>query len=63
MQSSTFRENKEGAEELFEEYTKDVTTENLEKQLDQERNKGNRKWSAEQEELSKKMERMPTADI
>lgn len=52
MQSSTFRENKEGAEKLFEEYTKDVTTENLENKLDQERNKENRKWPAEQEELS-----------
>jgi hypothetical protein len=54
--------NEEDVEELVEEHSKDLTTEDLEelkKQLDQERDKEDKECSSEEEEDSNKKGRMP----
>ena len=57
--------NEEDAEELVEEHSKDLTTEDLEelkKQVNQERDKEDKECSSEEEDSNRKG-RMPTGDI
>jgi len=57
--------NEEDVEELVEEHSKDLTTEDreeLKKQLNQERDKEDKECSSEEEDSNKKG-RMPTGDI